>query len=184
MLVHFPGGLKKAIASMDSNWLHAVPIVPSKAAAGTRAEVYTVSGASVAVAAAAAGAAVQSVQQPVPQPVADVAAAAASVNNAVEPVPQAVQEAVPVPQSVHHSDGNSNTEAQSHDLQQQIVHVRMHSSLYAQQSDMPTDFDVAIQPQQQDFDNWGWPVEPEPTQAWVKLKQLPGLQRDGAAAAA
>lgn len=164
MLVHFPGGLKKAIASMDSNWLHAVPIVPSKAAAAAQAEVYTVSAAAVAAAAVAStGNAVQRAEQQL-QPVGDVSTTAAAA-------------------AVHQTSGSASTQAVSRDLQQHIVHVRMYSSLYAQQSDMPTDFDVAIQPQQEGFSNWGWPVEPEPTQAWVKLKQLPGLQHDAAATA-
>jgi hypothetical protein len=47
----------------------------------------------------------------------------------------------------------------------------MHSSLYAEQSVMTTDFDVLIALQTKGHSNWGWPVAPERTDKWIKVKQ-------------
>jgi hypothetical protein len=108
LLIHFPGGLKQAIADMDSHWLKAVPIAPTMTAAAAAAQIFTVS----------------------------------ALTHGTELAPQ-----------------------------QQSIHVHMHSSLYEGQSDMPTSFDVLIALQAEGHSNWGWPVAPEPTHEWIKVKQ-------------
>jgi hypothetical protein len=114
LLVHFPGGMKKAIASIDnSNWLKAVPLLPSKLGdASARPPWFTVARASS-------------------RPAAD---------------------------------------------QGRAVHVSMRSNIYAKNSTMRREFELYVEPQLEGFDNWGWPIAPEP-EGFRPLLQKQLLQR-------
>jgi hypothetical protein len=125
LLVHFPGGMKAAIANMTSKWLQAVPVLPhslSDATAGP--PIFTITRAAGCTAAGST-------------------AAVAAGSTATVP---------------------GNTAAGK------LVHVTMHSDLYAKQSSMPREFELCVRPGQQGS-NWGWPITPEPAEFKAVLQR-------------